>query len=115
MRRLASVGLPKARSKTPRIRQFHAHGCEVCAALYRDACDTPMLNARCSEHRERTPRRRVLWDRAFDPVECCRTHAVEASVEAREAYALGGPGPWWQCTVCARPIPYDPGTGRGQP
>lgn len=105
-----SPGLRPARSKTLKIRNFHAHGCEVCSARYQDVCSTPLVNGRCSLHRENFPRERVLWDTAMDPVECCRSNARQADHETRERYALGGPGPWWICRVCARTVPYDPTT-----
>lgn len=109
-----SKGLTRStQSKTLKIRPFHAHGCEVCSARYTDACDTPLVNGRCSLHRERHPRPRVVWDTDVDPVECCRTNAIPANDHTRELYALGGPGPWWICRTCARTSPYDPTTGEG--
>lgn len=106
---------PAPRRRIPKIRAFHAHGCEVCSARYTDACDTPLVNARCSLHRSTNPRPRVIWDTDLDPIECCRKHAIRADVDTRERYALGGPGPWWICPLCARTSPYNPTTPGGNP
>jgi hypothetical protein len=92
-------------TKRFKLPAYHAHGCTTCGLRYGDACATPGDNDTCMPCRLGTPR----VETGFDPAPCCGDHSrpvTDPEVLAR--YALGGPGPWWQCRRCFRSHPFDP-------
>lgn len=104
-----AVSTPKSRrAKLPR---FHAHGCVKCKQRYTDTdCADPYVNGSCISCRTGHP---VSTLRAgMLPVGCCIERSVRVTdVDTLSQYALGGPGPWYQCQVCKRTHPFDPSQG----
>ena len=92
----------KPRSKRQLSGQFHLHFCSNpdCRLVYTDACKTLDVNARCHACRGV---RRPVWVSARDPQECCIGNCFMVTNEDEIVrYKLAGPGPWFQCTKCAR-------------
>lgn len=99
----------RATTKTARkIPNYHAHGCRQCGRRYMDTCKTPLENGVCMSpctNGLEPP----LWDRDKSPADCCRANSRLTTDNAvLNSYALGGPGPWFQCATCKRTHPFDP-------
>lgn len=73
-----------------------------------DNCKTPFENgvcvSPCSNGMEPP-----TWDKGRFPAYCCRGHSRQVTdIDVLNRYALGGPGPWFQCRICKRTHPFDP-------
>ena len=84
----------------------HVHSCQNCRDYYEDVCDEPTVNAVCLPCRTGHPVPIWIVDRR--PCDCCIAHSRVARKSELEAFKLGGPGPWWVCTVCWRSLGFDP-------
>lgn len=101
-----SAGLTKSPSLAKVHRElsqtWHLHVCTTsgCRLVYECSCVTAGRNGLCSLHRGT---RRPLWELDREPAACCygNTKQVTRS-EALLLYRLAGPGPWFQCSTCAR-------------
>lgn len=83
--------------------RLHYHACTGCRLSYScSSCKDAALNGRCQTCREV---RRPNWEAARDPRPCCYVHGNARLVlraDELERYQLAGPGPWFQCRLCAR-------------
>lgn len=80
----------------------HFHYCveRECRLIYEDNCKDVRVNGRCHLHRGS---RRPIWIAARDPQACCIGNcAIVGEVKRLVHYRLAGPGPWYQCSICAR-------------
>ncbi len=80
----------------------HLHYCSnrECRLGYEDQCDTPLINIRCHPCRGKE-RPRYFVSR--DPQECCMGNCSQVTDKhTLMLHKLAGPGPWFQCSRCAR-------------
>ena len=82
----------------------HKHSCRTCRGIYTDACGEASQNGHCSACL--TGHERPLWDKDLDPRPCCVGSQMMEDRTEVVRYALGGPGPWYQCSTCSRQHPY---------
>lgn len=78
---------------------FHLCSDRKCRLIYEDRCGTPRVNGRCQQCRG-TSRANIA---PRDPVACCETNSQQVVTgDDIKRYSLGGPGPWYQCSICKR-------------
>jgi hypothetical protein len=108
IRRAVVKQQPVKRVRAVTVPVYHAHGCIKCHLRYSDRCDTPHEDRKCMTCEHGHARSIEQLDRA--PKDCCKTHSVlMLNPDELNRYALGGPGPWYQCVGangCARTHPH---------
>jgi hypothetical protein len=107
-RHVAKTSTVVRASKTRRVpKGGHAHGCVSCSKRYEDGCETPLVNAYCSECRK-VPHPRPVWQTNSDPIGCCYENSRLMGVEVMFQFSLGGDTDWYRCRSCSRTHPFNP-------
>lgn len=90
-------------------RSSHLHSCSECHETYEDTCLVPAFNGRCNSCISGITSRYGFgrW-----PALCCYQFTRTARPDEIKRYHLAGPGPWFICHTCKRPLGYDPAKDR---